>query len=581
MPKTIHRLFTGLAGLTLFLIFAGALVKSTGSSLSVPDWPLSYGQVMPPMIGGVFFEHSHRMIAATVGLYTVIMAFLVLKFETRSWIKKMAWAAVALVVAQGVLGGLTVLFLLPKPISIGHALLAQSFFCLVIGLAVWTSEFWIKTAKERIEPERNIPIHRLALAAFAACYVQLILGALLRHTGQALPFHIGGAVLAGSFVFWTTQRIWRDRTNLKSLFHLSLFLFGSLLLQIALGVTSYFILNHRFDVIPPPFYAPLLVTAHVATGALVLGLAALLAFTTYRTRPSHTVSLQTTLADYFTLTKPGISITAAITAFAGYILGSAGEVNIIRLLHTCFGTLLSAAGAGCLNMLIEWESDAIMNRTKTRPLPAGRLMSAEVLLLGALLTVFSVLYLSWTVNFITAALAGLTVSIYLYLYTPLKKISTLCVPVGAVAGALPPVMGWTAATGSLSLEALILFGVLFFWQFPHFLSLAWMYKDDYESAGYHMLPLSNEKNGVTALRVLLHSVALLIVSLLPTFFGLAGKTYLILALLLGGGLIFYSASFFHHQTRQQAKRVFLYSLLYIPLLVMFLVMNSTADLWAL
>lgn len=577
MVKLAHRFSVALAACTLFLIFVGGLVTSTQSGLSVPDWPLSYGRLMPPMVGGIFYEHGHRMVAATVGLLTILLAIFLTWKEDRLWIKKAAWAAVGLVILQGVLGGLTVLFRLPKPISIAHACMAQTFFCLTVCLAVWTSPFWRNDSKERQEPTNEIPLHRVAMALVIMCFIQLIFGATLRHMGQALPFHISGAFVVGFLSIWLLRRVRHEANSHDPLRRFSIVALFLYILQISLGVATYFLLTHTFDVIPTPFPAIAVITAHVAIGALLLGVALILALISYKTRPSHTAPLKTTLSDYFTLTKPGISFMAGITALAGFVLGSGGNVHPLKLFHTCVGTLMAAAGAGCLNMLLERDLDAQMARTKKRPLPSGRLNPGEVLFLGVLFSSLGVLYLGWAVNILTGFFAALTLSVYLYIYTPLKKISAVCVTVGAVAGALPPVMGWTAATGRVGVEALVLFGILFFWQFPHFLSLAWLYKDDYALAGLHMLPKDHPGDQVTTRRILIHSVALLLVSCLPTLLGLTGLAYLATAVALGVTLTVFSVGFFRHTTRTEAKRVFLFSLLYIPLLVALMLLNGSSS----
>ena len=573
MNKALHRFALAVAASTLFLIFAGGMVTSTDSGLAVPDWPLSYGRLMPPMIGGIFYEHGHRMIAATVGFLTVVLAVLLTWKEKRPWVKKAGWTGVGLVIFQGVLGGMTVLFRLPPTISIAHACTAQAFFCLTVCLAVWTSSFWNEAALERSEPANTVPLHRIGLALIAITYIQLIIGATLRHTGHALPFHISGALLVAIVSVWFARRVWRDHKDVPLLRRIAAGLVSVLVFQIALGIASYFILIHRFEVIPTPLSALATITLHVAVGAFLLGLAVVATLVAYRTKPAHSSPLKTTFKDYFTLTKPGISFMAGITALAGFVLGSRGDVDFPRLFHTCVGTLMAAGGAGCLNMLLERDVDAQMLRTQTRPLPSGRLQPGEVLFLGVFCSVASVLYLAWTVNFLTAFVAAVTLSVYLYVYTPLKKISGVCVTVGAVAGALPPVMGWTAATGRLGIEALALFAILFFWQFPHFLSLAWLYKDDYARGGLHMLPDQVNDNG-TAKQVFFNSVALLAVSCLPTFLGLTGRLYLAVAVTTGAAMIWFSFGFFRQRARPEARRVFLFSLLYIPLLVTLMLLNG-------
>jgi protoheme IX farnesyltransferase len=268
---------------------------------------------------------------------------------------------------------------------------------------------------------------------------------------------------------------------------------------------------------------------------------------------------------------------AGITALAGFVLGSAGNVNYLRLIHTTLGTLMAAGGAGTLNMLIERDIDARMGRTASRPLPSGRLNPGEVLALGLFLALLGIVYLGWAVNGLTALLAAITVSVYLYVYTPLKKISTICVTIGAVAGALPPVIGWTAATGRFGVEAWALFGILFFWQFPHFLSLAWMYKADYEKGGLHMV---SREDRATTTSVMITSVALVAVSLAPTALALTGRLYLATAAASGAAMIYYSWKFLVEPTRPRARSLFFFTLAYIPLLVAFMLINGPSPLWA-
>jgi len=576
--KAVHRFATAVAACTLFLIFVGGMVTSTSSGLAVPDWPLSYGRLMPPMVGGVFYEHGHRMVATAVGFLTIILAVLLWRKSDKPWLTKAGFVALGLVCLQGGLGGLTVLLRLPKPISIAHACLGQTFFCTVLALAMWTSSWWRSEPPRREEPTNKVPLHRGSIALFGIAYLQLLLGAILRHTGNALPFHIGGALMLVILTFWLAWRIWSDHPERKGLRALSAGLIGVIFTQVALGISSYFILTHRFDTIPPPLWAPATITAHVACGALFLGLSTLLALSLYRTRPEKTAALKTTLADYMTLTKPGISIMAGVTAIAGFVLGSGGEIRYLQLFHTCLGTLMAAGGAGTLNMLIERDIDARMGRTASRPLPSGRLKQGEVLFFGVLLSTVGVAYLGWAVNGLTALLAGLTVSVYLYVYTPLKKISTACVTIGAFAGALPPAIGWAAATGSLGVEALALFGILFFWQFPHFLSLAWVYREDYQKGGLHMV---SREDRVTAISVLLTTIALVLVSLTPTLLELTGKLYFATALASGAAMMYYAIRFMMAPQRSHARGLFFFSLAYIPILVALMLLNGPAGIWAI
>lgn len=573
-----HRFAVGWSLSTLFLIFAGGMVKSTGSSLSVPDWPLSYGMVMPPMVGGIFYEHGHRMIATLVGLMAVIFAIWTARTETRAWVRKAAWAALGLVILQGVLGGLTVIFLLPQPISIAHGCIAQTFFCLTIALAVWTSPRWASEPPVTDDAPAGVALYHGALALAGTCYVQLILGALHRHTGHALELHITGALLVLILSTW----VWRRASRMpltRGIHRTGCALIAVVGTQIALGIASYFIRRHHFDVIPPPLWAPITISLHVATGAVVLGLAVLMALLVYNVRPASTAGIRLRISDYFELGKPGISLTAGITAAAGYVLGAGPDLAYAKLLNVGFGTIMVAGGAGALNMFLEREIDARMARTQSRPLPAGRLSPTQALAAGCFLSVAGVGYLALVVDALPAVIAAATSAIYLSLYTPMKRSSSLCVTVGAVSGALPPVIGWAAATDHVGFPAWVLFGIQFFWQYPHFLSLAWLYHDDYSKGGLRMLPDTGASIDERTARIMVsNSFALWLTSLLPTFLGLTGVAYLATAFLLGGAMTALSFLFFRTPSRSSARRVFFASLAYVPLIALMMFLDRTGAL---
>jgi cytochrome c oxidase assembly protein subunit 15 len=273
-----HRFAVGTGAATLALIFIGGLVTSTGSGLSVPDWPLSYGMLMPPMVGGVFYEHGHRMAATTVGFLTLVLAIWTARKEPRPGVRRLAWAALAAVIAQGVLGGITVLYLLPTPVSVTHACLAQLFFCAVIALAVVTSREWLQAA-----PTDDVSgLRPAALAAAAVVFVQLVLGAVMRHVGAGLAIptfptafgrwvppldsgavavhfaHRVGALFVLGAVAWMASAAFRARdTRFRGPAALVMALVS---IQIALGAAA---------VLTAKAVTP--TTAHVATGAAVLG----------------------------------------------------------------------------------------------------------------------------------------------------------------------------------------------------------------------------------------------------------------------------------------------------------------------
>ena len=271
-------------------------------------------------------------------------------------------------------------------------------------------------------------------------------------------------------------------------------------------------------------------------------------------------------ADYLALTKPRLNLLVLITTLAGVYLASPEGVPLPLLLHTLIGTALVAGGAAALNQVWERDTDRMMRRTSTRPLPSGRLGIAEGVLFGVLLSIAGIAELAIAVNTLSAAVAALTLASYVLVYTPLKRRSSLSTLVGAVPGALPPVIGWVAVTGSLTLPALVLFGIQFFWQMPHFLAIAWMYRDDYARAGIPLLPVMEPNGRRTGQQALLYAAALWPVSLLPTAVGLAGTPYSLLATALGFAFIAQAALFARERSMVTARRLFLISITYLPLL---------------
>jgi heme o synthase len=272
------------------------------------------------------------------------------------------------------------------------------------------------------------------------------------------------------------------------------------------------------------------------------------------------------VADYWTLTKPEVNFLIVISTLAGFYLASpAGHLRVVLLVHTVLGALLVASGTGTLNQYIERRYDANMRRTSRRPLPAGRLAPAHACWFGIVLSLGGGLYLALVVNRLASFLAVLTLVSYLLLYTPLKRRTPLCTVVGALPGAMPPLIGWAGACGSLNLEAWVLYAILFLWQFPHFLAIAWMYREDYNRAGYQMLPLGDRRGDSMAWQVVLFSLALLPVSLVPSFLGLEGIAYFLGTLVLGLGFLFYGARLALHRSNSLARRVVLASVVYLPL----------------
>jgi protoheme IX farnesyltransferase len=273
------------------------------------------------------------------------------------------------------------------------------------------------------------------------------------------------------------------------------------------------------------------------------------------------------LADYLALTKPEITFNVVITALVGYLVAARGAVHAGLLFHTLFGTALVAGGASALNQWVERDLDAMMRRTARRPLPAGRLTPRESLAFALALVAAGTAYLALTAGLLASALAAATAAGYLLVYTPLKRVTSLATVVGAVPGAIPPMIGWAAARGRLDAGAWALFFILFFWQMPHFLALAALYRRDYAQAGFRVLSVVDPGGTSTARQSLLYTLALLEASLVPRFLGMAGPLYFFGALGLGLGFLYYAGRLaLRPESRAHASGLFRYSLLYLPLL---------------
>ena len=273
------------------------------------------------------------------------------------------------------------------------------------------------------------------------------------------------------------------------------------------------------------------------------------------------------LANLSELSKARLSFLVLMTTLVGFLLGWRGPMDYTLLAATLLGTALSAAGASALNQWLERDLDALMSRTSDRPLPARRMHPSDALLFGLLASGSGVAILAFFANPLTAILASLTIIIYAALYTPLKRLTELNTLVGAIPGALPPLLGWTAATDHMGLGGWILFLILWFWQMPHFLAIAWLYRDQYAAAGFKMLSTRDPEGWLTALQALVYSVALLAISLLPGLIGMASPYYFFAALALGAVMIYLSVIFLRNKTNASARHLFFASIIYLPLLL--------------
>ena len=279
-------------------------------------------------------------------------------------------------------------------------------------------------------------------------------------------------------------------------------------------------------------------------------------------------------ADFFALTKPRLNFLVVATSAAGYYLGAVGTPELLPMAQAVIGTALVAGGAAVLNQVYERDTDALMRRTRMRPLPDGRVAPNDAAVYGAALAAVGLTLLALRANWIAALLALVTLVVYLIVYTPMKRRSSIATLVGAVPGALPPLIGWTAAHGSISVGGWTLFAIVFLWQIPHFMAIAWLYRDDYRKAGFPLLPVVEPDGRRTGRQAVVYAGALLPVSLVPTLVGLSGVVYFGLASILGAALLWLAIRFSMTRTDTSARALFFGSITYLPLIWIAMIANK-------
>ena len=286
-------------------------------------------------------------------------------------------------------------------------------------------------------------------------------------------------------------------------------------------------------------------------------------------------SARSRVLDVAELVKARLTLLVLLTTAVGFYLGAEPPINYAGLFHVVFGTAAAAAGAAALNQWWERKLDALMRRTRSRPVPAGRMRPAEALTLGAALSILGVAYLALACNLLSAALATSTIVIYIFGYTPLKRTSNANTAVGAIPGAIPPMIGWAAASGKVEAGAWSLFAILLLWQLPHFFAIAWMYRDDYSRAGFRMISSDDSSGERSASQSVFFCILLLVVAGLPAFLGLATLVYLGIELALGSLFIAVAMRFLKKRTAGAARLLFITSIVYLPLLLGALVLTKS------
>lgn len=620
------RLYSKFLCLAIFaLIFVGGMVKSTESGLAVPDWPTSFGYGMfempySMMKGGVVYEHGHRQFAAVVGILTFILGLWIPMVEKRDWLRLLGFIACVVVVLLGLLGGLTVKLKLPIAVSTLHGVLAQLYLIVSIMIAYSLSRERALRVAERPTVEA-VRLGRASLWVIAALFLQLILGALMRHSesGLAIPDFpsMGGTWLPAFNEAWMNS-VNSLRADLQlppvTMFQASIHLahrLGALLvvaaivllhirmnplrqqfhkasitlrmldaaLALQLILAAYTIWSHR---------NPVITSLHVAVGALMFGITTLCALRSFPVNmlaptpstpstPAQPVTSAITVSKfslYLQQTKPRIVQMVLVTATLGYFLAKGRISSWLGLLAMLVGTGLSAAGSAALNNFLERDVDARMKRTRHRALPSGQIEPAAALAFGIVLVLLGVTINLVAVNMLAALLTLVTAFLYVLVYTPLKRLTWLNTSIGAIPGALPPMIGWAGSTGSLDIGAWILFLILFAWQHPHFYAIAWLYREDYRQGGFQMLSVVDPTGRRCFRHALIFTVGLVLVSLLLATTGHAGVVYALGAVLIGIYMLASCLGLLNTGTEADARKVLIASVIYLPLLLLFILADA-------
>lgn len=280
------------------------------------------------------------------------------------------------------------------------------------------------------------------------------------------------------------------------------------------------------------------------------------------------------ITDYIELVKARLTFLVLLTTLVGFYMGAQGSIDFALMIHTVFATALVAGGAAALNQWIERDADAKMPRTKSRPLPAGRMQPQEAFIFGASISLIGIVYLAISVNPLSSIVAGITLASYLFIYTPLKRMTWLNTVIGAVPGALPPLIGWAGSRGELTPESWVLFAIMFFWQMPHFFSIAWIYREDYKAGGFAMLPVVQPDGASTGRLSVYHAMTLLPISVMPSILGMAGANYFLSAVVLSSAFLGFAIWFNLKKTNASAWWLFGASIIYLPVLFSIMVFDK-------
>ena len=593
--KFIRRIAWIAVGFTYFLVALGGTVRTTDSGLSCPDWPLCYGQAYAAIDYHTFLEQFHRYVAAIVSILVITLAISALLWARKErHVLVPALIAPVLLVIQIVLGGLTVLWKLPPNIITAHLGTALAIFAMIITIAVMAA----KPAPAREHPAKTRKFARLAVTNALLVYGLMLSGSYVVGSGASLActgwplctapqwaiqyhladinvFHRLTATFVGLVLIWTLISAWRRRNVAPAQAWVAL---AAAILFIAQSIVGGLIVLLN----KPGFVAGLhLALATAVWGSLVI--LAALAANQLRAAPQEQ-SIDTmeeaqnsapkkevgpvrqTISNYVDLMKPHVTVLLLGTTAAAMAIADRGLPSPGLLFATLLGGALAAGSANCINCYIDRDIDQIMGRTQRRSLPSGKVQPTQALIFGIVLGVGAFVILTAFVNLLSAALACSAILFYVFVYTlGLKRTSAQNIVIGGAAGAVPVLVGWAAVTNNLSLPAIWLFAIIFYWTPPHFWALSLLIQKDYEKARIPMLPVVMGE-GETRKQIFLYSLLLLAVTLVLFGMGAMGYIYLIAAVVLGGILVYMSIRLLRDKSKNWAKTLFWYSNCYLAMI---------------